>query len=128
MQEQILSTYMAIKHYPISVLPKMWVEQYKEEVKRMLRKKPTKKGKWAAKSKGAKIMCKAKVERMGSSAASTVPWETPFIVFSTPWGNYRWQSDKIDDRKYREGDTGDLSAFVRPEGKNLYRVSFDTEG
>lgn len=93
------------------------------------KKRPVRKGKWAEKkSKGAKIMCKAKIDRMGSSAYSTVPWETPFIVFDTPWGKYRWQSDKIDSKKYAEGDTGDLNAFVRPDSKYLYRVSFDTEG
>lgn len=96
----------------------------------MLKKKlPRRKGKWAEKKfKGAKIMCKAKIDRISTSVVGGMGCETPFIVFDTPWGKYRWQSDKVDSRKYAEGDVGDLNAFVRPDGRHLYRVSFDTEG
>ena len=72
--------------------------------------------------KSEKIECGAKVIKAGNSIVGIMPWETPYIIFQTPWGKRKWQSDTINSSKLKEGDIVWLSAFVRKDTGNLFRV------
>ena len=81
-----------------------------------------------------------RVETRSSRIVGAMAWETPYIVFIDYKGQtYVWTSDTIetwengtwpkwDARRghkfnLREGNSVNVSAFVRPDGKTLFRVN-----
>ena len=84
------------------------------------------------------------VHRRGSRIVGCMSWATPYIVFLDRSGKrYYWTSDHIerwthgswdkwDKRRgkpvdLREGQAVIVSAFVRPDGETLYRVSLQNK-
>lgn len=71
---------------------------------------------------GQKIEGVATILRTGTATVNG-PQECPYVVFEFGGREYRWQSEKAGWSHYSEGSKVNLRAFIRPDGRHLYRVS-----